>query len=92
MLIQLKKIGTVLTSRQAGKEAFLAFSPYLINLLDSELVDVDFQGLITFSPAWGDEFLSPLLVKFGDRVKFHNLENPSVQATLELLDSIKRGK
>ena len=60
MIITMTKFGSVLTSRQAGKESYAAFLPTLTNLSDKEDVLVDFDGLSTFSPSWGDEFLTPL--------------------------------
>jgi hypothetical protein len=88
MLIQLKKFGTVLTSRQAGKEAFFAFLPYFDKLKEQEEIKIDFQGIIAFSPSWGDEFLSPLVLKYKNQIKLENIDNPSVKATLSLLKDI----
>ncbi len=92
MFIQLKKFGTTLISRQSGKEAFLAFSPELRQSAENEIIEVDFEGVNTFTPSWGDEFLSPLQERFGDRLKLRNVSNPSVQATLELLEDINKKK
>lgn len=88
MKIYLKKFGTLLVSRQAGKEAWAAFLPSLNDVGSDEKVEVDFEGVITFSPSWGDEFLSALRAKYGDRVAYLNTDNPSVKATLELLEKI----
>jgi len=85
MIIELKKFGTTLISRQTGREAFSAFSPILKNLGDNENIEVDFDGVITFSPSWGDEFLTPLLDKYGSKLVLINTNNPSVKATLEIL-------
>jgi hypothetical protein len=89
MIITLKKFGTTLTSRQLGKEAFAAFKPNLSNIDDDELVEIDFEGVTTFSPSWGDEFLSPLLEQYGERLILVNTNNPSVKATLELLKNLE---
>ena len=43
MNIQLGKFGTVLVSRPAGKEAWLAFQPVLNSLSDGEKILVDFS-------------------------------------------------
>lgn len=88
MKIYLKKFGTTLTSRQAGKEALSAFQPSLSETGTSEPLEIDFEGVITFSPSWGDEFLTPLQKKFGERLTTEHTNNPSVQATLELLEKI----
>ena len=79
------KFGTTLISRQAGKEAFLAFQPALKDVKEDEIIEVDFIGVLTFSPSWGDEFLTPLLVKYGDRLVLKNTSDPSVKATIEIL-------
>lgn len=86
MIIKLKKFGTTLISRQTGKEAFLAFQPVLKGIKENETIEVDFEGVLTFSPSWGDEFLTPLLEKYKDRLVLFKSENPSVKATLEILE------
>jgi hypothetical protein len=88
MVIFLRKFGTTLTGRQFGKESFSAFLPSLREIKDSETVEIDFEGVVTFTPSWGDEFLSPLLSRFKDRMTLKNTENPSVQATLKMLEKI----
>ena len=73
MIIEIKKFGTTLISRQTGKEASLASQSLFINLKDDEIIEVDFEGVLTFSPSWGDEFLTPLIEKYGDRLDIkHN--------------------
>ena len=88
MKIYLKKFGTTLTSRQAGKEAFLAFQPPLSEIGINEPLEIDFDGVVTFSPSWGDEFLTPLQKEFEGRLAIKHGDNPSVQATLKLLEKI----
>lgn len=90
MKLYLKKFGTTLISRQSGREAFAALQSQLTNLGQDEKVELDFEGVITFSPSWGDEFLSPLLEKYGTRLILTNTDNPSVKATLELLEKINQ--
>lgn len=88
MKIELKKFGTTLISRQNGREALAAFQPQLTALGENENLELDFEGVITFSPSWGDEFLSPLLKEYGTRLILLNTGNPSVKTTLELLEKI----
>lgn len=88
MTINMSKFGYVLTSRQAGKDAYAAFLPTLSEIKRGEEVLVDFSGVNTFSPSWGDEFLTPLHEKFGDNVTLVNAQNPSVSLTLETLEGI----
>ncbi|OGD66647.1 hypothetical protein A3F08_03105 [Candidatus Berkelbacteria bacterium RIFCSPHIGHO2_12_FULL_36_9] len=90
MRIELKKFGTTLISRQAGSEAFKAFQSTLQNMKPDEDLEIDFSGVLTFSPSWGDEFLSPLLDKFKHKLILLASDNMSVQATLKLLQEIKK--
>lgn len=90
MKIELKKFGTILISRQNGREAFAAFQPQIATLNEGENLELDFEGVTTFSPSWGDEFLSPLLAKFGIRLVLVNTGNLSVKATLEMLEKINQ--
>ena len=93
MHISLNKFGTTLVSRQAGKEAYAAFLPTLNDIADDKKIEVDFSGVVTFSPSWGDEFLTPLVEKFGERLTYlHGKNNPSVMLTLQLLEKIKQSK
>ena len=90
MRVELKKFGTTLISRQNGREAFAAFQSQLSVLGESESIELDFEGVITFSPSWGDEFLTPLAKKYNSRLVLINTSNPSVRATLELLEKINQ--
>ena len=92
MIIQLKKFGTTLISRQLGKEACAAFQPNLNSLSENETIEIDFEGVNTFSPSWGDEFITPIHEKYNTRIILKNTENPSVQATLKLLEQISKTK
>lgn len=89
MIIQLNKFGTTLTSRQDGKEAYNAFLSTLQSVSDNEEIEIDFDGVITFTPSWADEFITPILDTYGNRVKLTHTDNPSVEATLRLLKKIK---
>ena len=87
MNIELKKFGTALISRPAGREALAAFQPSLKGLSEGEDITINFGGVITFSPSWGDEFLTPLVKRFGRRLKLLPTDNPSVKAALEILEA-----
>lgn len=86
MIIQLKKFGTTLVSRPSGKEAWLAFQPVLNQISSNEEIIVDFDGVFVLTPSWADEFLTPLHGEFKERVKLQNIDNPSVKATLAILE------
>lgn len=85
MIINLEKFGTTLISRPDGKEAFLSLQKILKAVEEDERVEVNFSGVNTFSSGWGDEFLTPLLNIYGDRLILKNTSNPSVMATLDIL-------
>ena len=86
MKIELKKFGNILGSRPAGKDAYSGYLSELSEVAENEIVEVDFSDVLSFAPSWGDEFLTPLLEKFGDKLKLINTENTSVTLTLELLE------
>jgi hypothetical protein len=88
MIIQLKKFGATLASRQLGKEALSAFMPSLSATSEIEIIEIDFEGVNTFSPSWGDEFLTPLVRKYGKKFILKRSNNPSVVATLKLLEEV----
>lgn len=90
MKIYLQKFGTTLVSRQTGREAFVAFQAQLSEMKSDEVLELNFEGVVTFSPSWGDEFLSPLVKKYGNKLVLFNTQNPSVKATLELLEKINQ--
>lgn len=86
MTIALKKFGTTLTSRPSGKEAFLAYAPLLKSIAQNEAVIVDFEGVNTFSPSWGDEFLVKLHSLYGKRLALKTTDNLSVRETIKILE------
>lgn len=85
MKLQLEKFGKTLISRELGSEALKAFQPTLREFSKDEELEIDFSGVLTLSPSWADEFLSPLLNQFGDRLVLLSSDNLSVQATLRIL-------
>ncbi|MFH1461003.1 MAG: DUF4325 domain-containing protein [Patescibacteria group bacterium] len=92
MIIYLEKFGTTLNGRQFGRESFAAFSPSLKDIGEDENIIVDFRGVVTFTPSWGDDFLGPLFDRFAERLILKNTKNPSVQASLEMLEEIYKKK
>ena len=90
MRIQLEKFGKTLISRELGSEAFKAFQPTLRELKMDEKLEIDFSGVLTLSPSWSDEFLSPLLGLLNDRLVLLASDNLSVQATLKILEEANK--
>lgn len=91
MIIELKKFGNLLTSRQLGKEALAALSSQFPKE-NNEKIIIDFLDVTTFSPSWGDEFLSPLQQKYQNNLFLKNTSNPSVKATIEILEETNQIK
>ena len=87
MIIQMNKFGTILVSRPSGKEALLAFQSTLTNISENEEIIVDFEGVNVLTPSWADEFLTPLYSRFKERMKLINTDNPSIAASLSILNS-----
>jgi len=92
MKIKLKKFGNFLSSRQLGREAFLAFQPTLKSLSGKEKLEIDFEDIESCSPSWIDEFLTPLAKEYGKRLVLKKSDNISVVATLEFLEEINKMK
>lgn len=90
MKLQLEKFGKTLISRELGSEALKAFQPTLRELAKDENLEIDFSGVLTLSPSWADEFLSPLLNQLGDRLILLPSDNLSVHATLRILQEANK--
>lgn len=90
MKLQLKKFGTTLISRELGREAFKAFQSTLRNLPKNEELEIDFCGVLTLSPSWADEFLSPLFNLLNNRLIILPSKNLSVHATLRILQEVNK--
>ena len=90
MKLKLEKFGTTLITRELGSEAFKAFQSTLRELPQNEELEIDFSGVLTLSPSWADEFLSPLLVQLGERLVLLPSDNLSVQATIRILQEANK--
>ena len=85
MRLQIKKFGTTLLSRPAGREAALAALAYSIPK-DVDTLELDFEGINVLTPSWMDEFLQTITDRIGkDHFSFVSTENPSVKLTLETI-------
>ena len=90
MKLQLVKFGTTLISRELGSEAFRAFQPTMRELSENEELEIDFSGVLTLSPSWADEFLTPLLNQLNDKLILLPSDNLSVHATLKILQEANK--
>ncbi|MEK7498784.1 MAG: DUF4325 domain-containing protein [Patescibacteria group bacterium] len=73
-----------------GSEAYKAFAPTLRELPENEELEIDFSGVLTLSPSWADEFLSPLLNQLNDRLMLLHSDNLSVLATVKILQEANK--
>ncbi len=86
MLIEMRKIGIKLDSRPSGREAFLALQPTVREMKDGETLTLDFLGIDLLTPSFADEFVTPLVETYGERVHLlHAQSNASVRETLAFL-------
>jgi hypothetical protein len=90
MTVEIKKFGTILISRQLGREALAAFFSDF-NELKEEII-IDFEGLNVLSPSWADEFITPLHKKFKEKLIIKKSDNSSVIETLALLEKVNNVK
>ena len=90
MKLQLEKFGKTLISRELGSEAFKAFQPTLRELPKDEVLEINFAGVLTLSPSWADEFLTPLLNELDNRFILLPSDNLSVHATIRILQEANK--
>jgi hypothetical protein len=90
MKIKLRQFGESLSSRETGKDAYSSFLSTLATLDTDEPIEIDFEGVSSLSPSWGDEFLSPLLKKLKNKLILFNTTNLSVDATINFLAEINK--
>ena len=92
MKLELSKFGTTLISRELGSEALKAFQPTLLQIPGEEILEIDFSGILTLSPSWADEFLTPLSDLLGSRLILLVNDDLSVQATVNILQEANKKK
>ena len=92
MKLQLEKFGKTLISRELGSEAYKAFQTTLRDIPNDDQLEIDFSGVLTLSPSWADEFLSPLLNQLNERLIILPSDNLSVLATLKILQEANQRK
>ena len=83
MILELRKIGSVLDSRPAGREALLAIRP---QLQGAKEIEIDFTDVNVLTPSFADEFITPLVEEYGEHISFrHTGSNITVGKTLAFL-------
>ena len=87
MVIAINNFGDILMSRPAGREAFLMAKAYVFKeIKENDDIILDFDGIKVLAPSWADEFITGLKKEYSNRVQYVNTENPSVKATLKVID------
>ena len=86
MKLDVKKFGSVLISRPAGREAALVALAYSIPKEHTEKIELDFGGVDVLTPSWMDEFLQTIKEQIPeDSISIHEGENASVRMTMQTL-------
>lgn len=86
MRIMLKQYGDILTSRPAGREAALAMRAGA-KPAPGEIIELDFEGVVSVGPSWLDEVLRALREDYGrERVVCLPSRNASVIESLRVID------
>ena len=62
----------------------------LVEFSNNEELEIDFSGVLTLSPSWADEFLTPLLNQLNDKLILLPSDNLSVHATLKILQEANK--
>jgi hypothetical protein len=84
MNIKINNFGENLLNRPAGREAFLMAKAYIFkDITSSEEIILDFDKIKVMAPSWLDEFIMGIKSEFDNEVKYINIENPSVSASLK---------
>jgi Fe-S cluster assembly iron-binding protein IscA len=87
MVIPINNFGDILMSRPAGREAFLMAKAYVFNeIKENDDIVLDFDGIKVLAPSWADEFITGIKKDYSNKEQFVNTENPSVKATLKIID------
>lgn len=86
MKISIVKFGTFLISRPAGREAFLVMRAYFKPLTESELIELDFEGIEVVTPSWLDEVVTGLQDLYGkNRVICLPSNNQTIDESLKAI-------
>ena len=85
MKIELRKYGDLLISRPAGREAAMVERAISKPMSDTELIEIDFDGVGVLTPSWIDEFIQVIKENFKNKIVFLSSQNSSVIESLKFL-------
>lgn len=91
MVINVKKFGTILNGRPAGRESALILTQMLRDLKEDEEIVFDFSGVKILTPSYADEFLQPIKDTKGFSVQIVNT-SPLIRDTLTAIDIANTSK
>ena len=87
MEVKISNFGDIFMSRPMGRESFLMAKAYVFNKLKTdEIIVLDFDGIKVLAPSWADEFVSGIKREYTNTVQCINTENPSVKASLKIIE------
>lgn len=90
MTIKVKKFGTILNGRPAGREAALVLKQILRDVEEGEKIVLDFTGVLVLTPSYADEFMRELR-ESPYKIQIKNASQ-AVQDTLEAIEfSFQKG-
>lgn len=88
MTIRLSKFGVLLTSRPAGREAYLSAKAYLLPQ-KMDLLEFDFTDVKVLTPSWIDEFITLFRNDYPKtKIVFKKSDNQSVISSLKILSPV----
>jgi hypothetical protein len=91
MTIQIKRFGTILSSRPEGREAALVLLASELRQLPTD-VQLDFEGILVMTPSWLGEFVNTLNNAGILQVSYAHLENASVKSSVEMTQMMEKPK
>ena len=84
MIFDVSKLGDILVSRPAGKDAFLMAKAYIFNnIQDTDSLVLDFGKVKVLTPSWADEFITGLKSIYNNKMQFINTQNETVSDSLK---------
>ena len=84
MNVEMEKIGEVLMSHPAGREAFLMARAYVFDSLKpEETISLDFSNVKVLAPSWADEFITGIKSNYKNNIEYVNTDNETVMASLK---------
>jgi len=86
MKIPLIKFGEFLMSRPAGSEAAKVMCISYAPTSESELIELDFDGVFATGPSWLHEVVLGLRSKFKNKIVVLDCGNSSVLESLKFID------